>query len=159
MTTIAPGGVPVAGDLAPDFTLRSTADTPVTLSSLRGQKHVLLAFFPFAFSRVCTEEFCEMRDHWDAFARHDLEVFPISVDSPHALREFKAKHGMQVTLLSDFHREVSAAYGTLFGDAGFSNRGYVLIDKEGVIRWRFVEETPGTRREHTELLAEIAKLA
>jgi mycoredoxin-dependent peroxiredoxin len=158
MTTSVPHVVPMAGDPAPDFTLRSTGE-PVTLSSVRGRKNVLLAFFPFAFSRVCTEEFCEMRDHWDRFATHDLEVFPISVDSPDALREFKAKHGMQATLLSDFKREVSAAYGTLFGDAGFSNRAYVLIDKAGVIRWRYVEDTPGTRRGTDELLGEIAKLA
>ncbi|MBK8249561.1 MAG: redoxin domain-containing protein [Gemmatimonadetes bacterium] len=151
--------IPGVGDLAPDFTLRSTGNDQVTLSSFRDRKHVLLAFFPFAFSEVCTAEFCEMRDNWDQFATGDLEVFPISVDSPHALREFKAKHGMQATLLSDFKREVSAAYGTLFGNAGFSNRAYVLIDKAGVIRWKFVEETPGTRRESAELLAEIAKLA
>ncbi len=148
-----------AGDMAPDFTLRSTGTEPVTLSAFRGRSHVLLAFFPFAFSEVCTAEFCEMRDRWDGFASSDVQVFPISVDSPHALKEFKARHGMHVTLLSDFRREVSAAYGTLFGDHGFSNRAYFLIDKAGVIRWRHIEDTPGSRRDTAELLAEIARLS
>ena len=146
------------GQLAPDFTLASTSGQPVTLSAYRGQQNVLLAFFPFAFSSVCTAEFCEMRDMYDQFAAHQVTVHPISVDSRHALKEFKAKHSMQVDLLSDFRREVSAAYGTLIADTLVSNRAYFLIDKTGVVRWAQVEPNPGSRRENAEVLAEIAKL-
>jgi peroxiredoxin len=120
---------------------------------------VLLAFFPAAFSEICTAEFCEMRDHWDHLATPDVEVFPISVDAVDSLREFRHKHAMQATLLSDFRREVSAAYGVLFGDYGFANRAYFLIDKDGLVRWAHVEPHPGTRRDTPELIAEIARLA
>ena len=157
MTALSTQAVQV-GQLAPDFTLASTSGHPVTLSSYRGQQNVLLAFFPAAFSSVCTAEFCDMRDTYDQYAAHHVTVHPISVDSLHSLREFKSKHGMQVELLSDFKREVSAAYGTLIVDKLLSNRAYFLIDKEGVVRWAQIEATPGSRRENAEVLAEIAKL-
>ena len=159
MTMSAVAAVPAVGQLAPDFTLASTGGDKVTLSSFRGQKHVLLCFFPFAFSSVCTSEFCEMRDSWDQYAGHDVMVFPISVDSPYALREFKAKYGMQVDLLSDFLRTTSADYGTLWADKGFSNRAYFLVDKAGILRWAHVEPNPGSRRDTAEILAEIARLS
>lgn len=150
---------PRVGDLAPDFTLASTSGENVTLSSFRGSKHVLLCFFPFAFSGVCTTEFCEMRDSYERFTAHDVAVFPLSVDSTYALKEFKAKYGMQVELLSDFGRQASTAFGTLWQDKGFSNRAYFLIDKAGVVRWAQVEPNPGSKRTNEEILAELAKLA
>ncbi|MGQ0649543.1 MAG: redoxin domain-containing protein [Gemmatimonadaceae bacterium] len=159
MSTSASTTAPQAGAIAPDFTLASTSGQPVTLSSLRGKENVLLAFFPFAFSSVCTAEFCEMRDNFDQFTSHDVRVFPISVDSTYALKEFKAKYGMQVDLLSDFKREVSTKYGTLIPDKFFSNRAYFLIDKQGVIRWAHLEDSPGSKRENSEVMAEISKLA
>lgn len=146
--------VPAVGQMAPDFTLPSTADEKVTLSSLRG-KPVMLAFFPLAFSGTCTTELCEMRDHHDQFAGRDVTVLPISVDHVYSLKEYKAKHGMKVDLLSDFKREVSRAYGVLMEDRFHSNRAYFLIDAQGVIRWVHVEENPGARREDSELLFAI----
>jgi peroxiredoxin len=83
---------------------------------------------------------------------------PISVDSIPTLKEFKAKERLTVDLLSDFKREVSRKYGTLLEDKFFSNRAYVLIDKEGVVRWAFAESSTGNRRENAELLAELEKL-
>lgn len=147
-----------AGDLAPDFTLPDTSGGKVTLSSFRGQRAVLLCFFPFAFSEVCTAEFCEMRDTWDQYAARGVAVFPVSVDSHYALREFRAKYGMQVELLSDFDRTACAAYGTLFRGKNFSNRAYFLVDAAGVIRWAHVEEHPGLRRSNDEVLSEIGRL-
>ena len=149
--------IPALGSLAPDFTLETTAG-PVTLSSYRGKQHVLLAFFPLAFTGVCTAEMCAFGDDFDAFASRDVAVLPISVDAVPSLKEFKAKHAMRVELASDFTREVSRAYGTLLEERFFSTRAYFLIDKAGVVRWSFVEATPGTRRENAEILAEIAKL-
>lgn len=158
MASIAPR-VPVVGQTAPDFTLLSTTKTPVTLSGLRGAANVLLAFFPAAFSAVCTKEMCAIQDDFDRFADSGVTVFGISVDSHHALREFRAMHRMQAELLSDFKREVSTQYGVLLPEALVASRAYFLIDKAGAIRWVHVEETPGQRRENAEILAELAKLS
>src|SRR5690349_17847693 len=103
MTAVAPQVIPAVGERAPDFTLPSTSGEKVTLSALRG-KPVLLAFFPLAFSGTCTAELCDMRDDHDAFINRDVLVLPISVDHTYSLKEYKAKHGMKVDLLSDFKR-------------------------------------------------------
>jgi peroxiredoxin len=149
--------MPAVGAPAPDFTLPSTSGTDVTLSTLRG-RNVLLAFFPLAFTSVCTVEMCAFSSDYDRFRIANSEVLPISVDSIPTLKEFKAKERLTVDLLSDFKREVSRAYGTLIEERFFSNRAYVLIDARGIVRWTFLEQTPGTRRENEELLAELAKL-
>ena len=160
MTTSAASAqapVPTAGQPAPDFTLASTSGDKVTLSSLRGH-NVLVAFFPLAFTSTCTAELCAMTDDYDEFAKHDVTVLPISVDSTASLKEFKAKYALKTDLLSDFKREASRAYGVLIEDRFYSNRAYFLIDREGVVRWAHVEEMPGQRRENAEILAEIATL-
>jgi len=159
MTASAIQRSPAAGEPAPDFTLQSTSGRAVTLSSFAGRRHVLLAFFPMAFTSTCTTELCAFTDDFDQFAGHDVEVLPISVDAVPSLAEFKRRYDMKVDLLSDFKREASQAYGTLWQDAFFSNRAYFLIDKAGVVRWAHVEANPGQRRENHEILAEIAKLA
>jgi len=99
------------GAVAPDFALPSTAGTDVTLSAFRGRKHVLLAFFPLAFTSTCTAENCAFSEDYDAFERAGTIVLPISVDSVPTLKEYKAKHAMRQDLLSDFKREVSRTYG------------------------------------------------
>lgn len=154
MTTIA-SHPPVAGERAPDFTLGSTAGGTVTLSTLAGETNVLLAFFPLAFTGVCTAEMCAFSEDFDAFSAADVKVLPISVDAVPSLKEFKSKFQLKVDLLSDFKREASRAYGVLREDTFFSNRAYFLIDKSGVIRWSHIEDTPGQRREDAELLAAI----
>jgi peroxiredoxin len=146
--------LPEIGTPAPDFTLPSTAGVDVTLSRLRG-KNVLLAFFPLAFTRVCTQEMCSFTEDYSRFREANTVVLPISVDSIPTLREFKAKERIGVDLLSDFKREVSRSYGTLLEDKFFSNRAYVLIDPAGMVRWTFSEDTPGSRRENDELLAHL----
>jgi peroxiredoxin len=158
MIPIAPH-IPSVGQAAPDFTLASTTNTPVTLSDLRATTNVLLAFFPGAFSATCTAEMCAFRDDFDQFAQQHVSVLGVSVDSHHALREFKAMHRIQAELLSDFKREVSIQYGILHVERQFSNRAYFLIDRGGVIRWRHVESNPGERRANAELLAQIARLS
>ncbi|MEP7384252.1 MAG: redoxin domain-containing protein [Gemmatimonadota bacterium] len=159
MSAASSSRVPAVGELAPDFTLSSTAGGTVTLSSFRGKQNVLLAFFPLAFTSTCTAEMCGFRDDYDAFVGHDVVVFPISVDATPSLKEFKSKYEMPVDLLSDFTRSAAIAYGVLIPEKFFSNRAYFLVDKAGVIRWAHVEEHTGTRRENAEILAEIAKLA
>lgn len=150
---------PVAGDSAPDFTLPSTAGSPVTLSQYRGDRPVLLAFFPLAFSGTCTRELCEITDEFPRFDATRVVLAPISVDSTYALREYKAKHGMPFDLLSDFHREVSQAYGVYLPHKGYANRSYFLIDVHGVVRWAHIEDQPGQKRDNAELLARIEELA
>ena len=149
--------LPAVGSAAPDFSLPSTSGTDVSLSGLRG-KNVLLAFFPLAFTSVCTKEMSEFSTDYGQFRAADTEVLPISVDSIPTLKEFKAKERLTVDLLSDFKREVSRRYGTLLEDKFFSNRAYILIDKHGVVRWTFAESSTGNRRENAELLAQLEKL-
>lgn len=146
--------LPAPGTPAPDFTLPSTAGSDVTLSKLKG-KNVLLAFFPLAFTRVCTQEMCSFSEDYGRFEDAETVVLPISVDSIPTLKEFKTKERITVDLLSDFKREVSRRYGTLLEDKFFSNRAYVLIDPNGIVRWAFAEDTPGTRRENQELFARL----
>jgi len=149
--------LPAVGSPAPDFTLPSTAGTDVTLSGLRG-RNVLLAFFPLAFTKTCTTEMCAFSDDYSQFQDANTVVLPISVDSVPTLKEFKAKERMSLDLLSDFKRDVSRRYGTLLEDKFFSNRAYVLIDRNGVVRWTYAETTPSTRRENAELLEQLRAL-
>src|SRR4051812_24712075 len=144
---------PTIGQPAPDFTLPSTTGNKVTLSDLRGQK-VLIAFFPLAFSGTCTKEFCEMRDDYSAFDGK-VKVLPISVDHTYSLKEYIAKHSLPVEMLSDFKRDVSRQYDVLLEDRFYSNRAYFLVDAQGVLRWKHVEENPSNKRENWELLAAI----
>jgi peroxiredoxin len=155
--TATAASLPVVGSPAPDFTLPSTSGSEVTLSRLKG-KNVLLAFFPLAFTRVCTTEMSSFTEDYSAFRDADTEVLPISVDSIPTLKEFKTKERISVDLLSDFKREVSRRYGTLLEDRFHSNRAYILIDRDGIVRWTFAEETPGSRRENAELLERIRSL-
>ena len=147
------------GQPAPDFTLPSTAGGTVTLSALRGQTNVLLAFFPLAFTSTCTSELCAFSEDFPRFADAQAKVFGISVDSIPSLKEFQAKHGITVDLLSDFKREVSRKYNVLLEDKFFSARAYFLIDRKGVLRWQFVEAELGHKRENKELLAEIGRIS
>lgn len=147
--------LPTIGSIAPDFSLSSTAGDTVKLSDMRGAAHVLLAFFPLAFTSTCTSELCAFSDDYDAFSGADVTVLPISVDAVPSLKAFKAQHNMKVELLSDFKREASKAYGVLRDDTYFSNRAYFLIDKSGVVRWAHVEDTPGTLRTNEEIMAVV----
>jgi peroxiredoxin len=154
MTTVSSTPL-AAGAVAPDFTVPSTSGQDVTLSAFRGQRAVLLAFFPLAFTSVCTSELCAFGDDFDAFTAAGVEVLPISVDATPSLKEFRSKYAMQVHLLSDFRRDVSRTFGVLREDTFFSQRAYFLIDTDGVIRWAHVEEHPGLKRENAEILAAV----
>jgi mycoredoxin-dependent peroxiredoxin len=158
MATSISSTTPRVGKAAPDFSLDSTAGAPVRLSEHRGQRHVLLAFFPLAFTSTCTAEVCEFSSDFDRYARANVAVLPISVDSVPTLREFKAKHAIRVDMLSDFRRDVSRRYGVLDEDRFFALRAYFLIDRHGVVRWAHVEDQLGHRRETDELLSQIEAL-
>ncbi len=158
MSDLAVQPVPAVGSPAPDFTLPSTGGGTVTLSDFRGKRHVLIAFFPAAFTSVCTAEMCAFNEQFDAFAGRDVAILPISVDAVPSLREYKAKYAMQTDLLSDFRREVSARYGVLDVARYASGRANFQEDREGTLRWAHVEEHTRERRENEEILARIAEL-
>ncbi|HKP30948.1 MAG TPA: redoxin domain-containing protein [Gemmatimonadales bacterium] len=147
--------LPAVGSPAPDFSLPSTAGGEVALSALRGKK-VLIAFFPLAFTSTCTSELCAITTDYSQFVDENTVVLPISVDSIPTLKEYKAKEKLAVDLLSDFKRDVSRKYGVLNDERYFSNRSYFVVDAEGVVRWAFVEERNGDRRENAELLSRLA---
>jgi peroxiredoxin len=151
--------VPAVGEPAPDFTLVTTSGNPVTLSSFRGKRNVLLAFFPMAFTSTCQAELCSFTDDYADFGAKDVEVIPISADMVPSLRAFKEKYNMSVELASDLRREVARAYGVLNEERFFANRAYFLIDKTGTIRWSHVEAKNGERRQNSEILAQIERLA
>lgn len=147
-----------AGEPAPDFTLPSTAGGTFTLSRQLGSRHVLLAFFPLAFTRVCTAELCAFTEDLDRFQTGGTTVVGISVDAIPTLQAFRHAHRIEVDLLSDFRREVSRRYGTLLEEQYFSRRAYVLVDRGGIVRWTWVESDIGNRRENADLLAQISRL-
>jgi peroxiredoxin len=158
MTDIELQEMPHAGDGAPDFMAPSTSGEMVTLSSFRGKRNVLLAFFPLAFTSTCTEELCEFTRDQFTFGDLDVEVIPISVDAVPSLRAYKKQESIAQDMVSDFHRKLSRAYGVLDEKKFHSKRSYFLIDKQGIVRWSYVEEHNGLRRPNEEILAEVAKL-
>ncbi|MGG9961052.1 redoxin domain-containing protein [Ferruginibacter sp. SUN106] len=135
------------GQAAPDFSLFDTTKTKVTLSEQKG-KNVLLLFFPQAFTGVCTKELCAIRDDIAKYSNVNAEVFGISVDSVFTLGKFKEDQHYNFPLLSDFNKEVSAAYDTIYTDwilemKGVSKRSAFIVDKQGVIQYAQVLESAG----------------
>lgn len=146
------------GSTAPPITLPATNGGTVSLAEHAGNRNVLVAFFPLAFTSTCTAELCAMTDDYSQFVSRDVAVIGVSVDSVPTLKVFKAKHEIEVDLASDFRRDVSRAYGVLNEERFYSNRAYFLIDKAGIVRWSHVEKVNGERRENAELFAAIASL-
>ena len=135
------------GAKAPDFELKNQHGQTVRLSDFRGEKNVVLLFYPFAFTGVCTGELCEVRDNLPKFADRDTQVLAVSNDSIHTLRVFAEQEGLEYPLLSDFwpHGNISRAYGVFDEDKGCAVRGTFIIDKEGVVRWTVVNALPDAR--------------
>lgn len=136
-----------AGDKAPDFALRASDKSLVKLSEQRG-KNVLLLFFPFAFTGVCTREFCMMRDSLAEYEGLKTQILAISVDSPYTLAKWKAEQGFNFPMLSDFNKSVSKKYDTLYkvfglGLKGVSKRSAFVIDSQGIVRYAEVLENAG----------------
>lgn len=132
------------GQEAPDFTLKNTDMEDVTLSAFRGTKNVVVLFVPLAFTGVCTNELCSVRDNLNKYSNLDAEVFGVSVDSPFAQKQWKEKEQLNFTLLSDFNREAVKAYDTqydsLLGFQGVAKRSAFVIDKEGKVRYTEILE-------------------
>jgi mycoredoxin-dependent peroxiredoxin len=131
---------PTAGEEAPDFELRSQHGEPTKLSDYRGTKSVLVLFYPFAFSRICTGELCEIRDDLSMFQNDRVQILAISCDPVHSLRAFAEAEGYDFPLLSDFwpHGAAARAYGVFQERIGAANRGSFLVDESGIVRWSVV---------------------
>jgi peroxiredoxin len=137
------------GSSAPDFSLKTKTPeglTDITLSSFKGEASVVLLFFPFAFTGVCTEETCSVRDDLSSYESLNAKVFGISVDSPFAQEAMAIKENLNFPLLSDFNKDVSTAYGILYEDfigfKGVSKRSAFVISKSGEIAYAWSSEDP-----------------
>lgn len=135
------------GDKAPDFTLYNSDKQEVSLADYKGQNVVLL-FFPLAFTGVCTKELCTMRDNIADYAGLDAQILAVSVDSLFTLDKFKVEQNLNFPLLSDFNKEVSQSYDSLYenfvlGMKGVSKRSAFVIDKNGIIQYAEVLESAG----------------
>ena len=135
------------GRQAPDFTLKDQHGQDVTLSALRGRKSVVLLFYPFAFSSVCTSELCALRDDLPSFHNDDVELLAVSCDPMYALRVFADRDGLTYPLLSDFwpHGAVAHAYGVFDEVRGCALRGTFVIDTAGTVRWAVANGLPDAR--------------
>lgn len=131
----------LVGQLAPDFTLRDNHGTPVTLSELRG-KNVLLVFFPFAFSGICTGELCELRDNLALFEDADVTLLAISCDPMFTQKAWAEQENYEFSFLSDFwpHGEVARQYGVFDAEHGLAVRGSFLLDASGTVRWSVINQ-------------------
>lgn len=151
------------GQDAPDFTLKNTDMQEVTLSSLHGQKNVVLLFVPFAFTGVCTTELCSVRDNLNQYARLNAEVLGISVDSPFAQKQWKEKENLNFTLLSDFNRQACQAYGAYYEDLrglqGVAKRAAFVIDKGGKVRHAEIMDSPANVPDFEKIQAVLQSLA
>jgi len=150
------------GQQAPNFSLLNTERQPITLESLRG-KPVILAFFPLAFSPVCTEEMCTFRDALAELNDANAQVVGVSVDSPFALRAFAEAQGLKYPLLSDFNKETSLAYGVLNENLlgtfkGVANRSVFVIDRNGKIAHKWVSEDPRVQPNYDDIKAKAKTL-
>lgn len=133
-------------DVAPKFSLYSSEKELINLEDFKGHK-VLLLFFPQAFTGVCTKELCATRDGLGTYEDLDAKVLAISVDSVYTLAKFKEVEKLNFPLLSDFNKEVIEMYGCVHetfnpGMKGVAKRSEFVIDKEGIVRYANVKDSP-----------------
>lgn len=150
------------GQSAPQFSLFDSEKNKVNLSDFRGS-NVLLLFFPLAFTSVCTAELCAVRDNLKMYEQLDVKPIGISVDSLHTLAKFKQEQNLNFPLLSDFNKEVSKLYGSLYETFGFemkgvSKRAAFLINKEGEVEYAEVLDNAGLQPNFEEIKVKIREI-
>jgi peroxiredoxin len=147
------------GQPAPDFELRDQHGTPVSLSSYRGAKAVVVMFYPYAFSGVCTGELCAVRDSLPTFESDDVALLAVSCDPMFSLRAFAEQDGLTFPLLSDFwpHGEVARAYGVFNEQLGCADRSTFIVDRSGDVQWMVHNAMPDARdlEEQARVLAAV----
>jgi len=122
------------GDLAPDFTLPATSDEPICLNSYRGKKNVVLAFYPFDWSPVCSLQLPGIQENLPQFKALNAVILGISVDSRHSHKALAEHLGLEFPLLSDYDKQVCQTYRVL-SEGGFAERALFVVDRQGVIRY------------------------
>ena len=147
------------GSQAPQFSLKDQNGQQVSLSSLRANRNVLVIFYPFAFSGICTGELCQLRDDIGAFVNDDVTTVAISTDPVFALKAWAEQERFTFPLLSDFwpHGAVAKAYGVFNEMAGMPNRGTFLVDTGGTVRFAEMNQ-PGQARNQTAWKEALAAL-
>ncbi|MGW4897960.1 peroxiredoxin [Kitasatospora sp. NPDC004240] len=137
------------GTQAPDFQLKNQHGELIQLSDYRDKKNVVLVFYPFAFTGVCTGEVCAIQKELPRLQNDEVQILAVSADSPFTLRVFAEQEGLEYPLLSDFwpHGAVAQAYGVFNEEKGCAVRGTFVIDKSGVVRWSVINDLPDARDE------------
>ena len=152
------------GDKAPDVELVDTEKAPVRISSFKG-KPIVLLFYPGAFTGTCTKEMCTMRDSLSQYNKLNANVVGVSVDGPFANKAFKSANNLNFTLLSDFNRDAVRAFGNYHenfsGIKGYtaSKRAVYVLDKNLVVRFKWVSENPGVEPDYATISRETEKVA
>ena len=150
------------GSKAPDFTLMSDERQPVSLGGFRGRP-VVLAFFPAAFSSVCTKELCTFRDSIAKLNQANAQVYGISVDTFFTLKAFQDQQKLTYPLLSDFNKDVIRRYGVfndeMIGLKGIAKRAVFVIDKDGVVRHREVLDDARNEPDYGRVFATLQSLS
>jgi len=149
--------MPSVGDMAPDFTLTAQDKSKVTLSDMRGER-VILAFYPAAFTGVCTTEMCTFSEGMASLGGSGVKALGISVDAPFSNGAFAEKNGISFPLLSDVHRETINAYGVALNDfviGGYTvaQRSVFVVEADGTIGYAWVAENPGIEPNYDEVMA------
>lgn len=149
-----------AGTQAPDFTLSDQHGEELTLSDLVAEGPVALVFFPLAFSGICTDELCELRDNLSIFESSSVRLLGVSVDSVFALKAWAETEGYEFSILSDFwpHGDVARQFGAFVGERGIATRATVLIGEDRNVLASF-ETSPGESRDFAAYKEAIAALA
>jgi peroxiredoxin len=155
--------MPEIGQTAPNFTLYSSAQEAFTLDAFRGEKNVVLVFYPAAFTGVCKAELCSFQASMGSLNDASAQVLAISVDGPHPSAAFAAQNGIEFPILSDITREVITAYGVTFENFGIpgntvATRSVFVIDKQGTLRWSWLAPNPGVQPDYDEVLSVVAGL-
>ncbi len=150
------------GQKAPDFTLLDTDFKLRSLKEFIGSKNVVLVFFPAAFSSVCTKELCTFRDSMSKFNMLNANVIGISVDTPFTQKAFAEQNKLTFTLLSDFNKEVIKLYDVVLQDLrglkGLAKRAVFIIDKNGIVRYKWVSDNPGIEPNYNEIVKELEQI-
>jgi peroxiredoxin len=152
------------GSAAPAFTLIDTTRTATSLGDFAGKK-VVIAFFPGAFTGVCTKEMCTFQDSMTALNGLNAAVLGISIDTPFASAEFAAKNKITYPLLCDLTHSVTKAYGVEFhnfaGVEGYSvaQRSVFVLDQAGIVRYKWVAENPGIEPDYAAVIAAVEAIA
>ena len=152
------------GSQAPDFLLYDSDKNKVSLSDFKGNKNVLLLFFPMAFTGTCTDELCAVRDDIARYSNANAQVLGISVDSVFTLAKYKEEQSYNFPLLSDFNKDVSTAYETIYESftpmnmKGVGKRSAFIIDKKGIVQYEEVLESAGDLPNFTAINSKLESL-